>query len=896
MANICQLSDGIESVDFYDRSFGGLADGGHDLGVPGASRRVIRLQARLFSTAGQLTLPQLEANLATIARLIDKAERTNGAGLRRQVVLTIQPQGMPVATRYYLTGGEVPPIAPFDTQYLVNHIYDDLPLTLYSEGWAYGPEAQILTSGNLFARHTLDVRFVATGATGTGVDGTPQGFNTAPLSRGLLTQNNKLTTVPVNQAMANSLAFYFGASLGTFDRLIFGLEAAKTGVWAGVWEYWNGTAWTSVATSSNFRSGAEGTEFDVAAKLGRVLLTGATPGWIAKAIVVGGVSLTCFWLRYRITSYTSGTAPSFQGPFRTLSGIVEIPAGSVAGAKEAAALVHLTNNSGNSLAGVRACIATGELASVPPPFVLDLSGADIYIPSGDTTVTLVTDFGANDNERIDLGLVQTIIERAQTFDGVAEYATYTPVATDKLGTLPDDGDFTFEVLFKADVVPSGPVPLISQWGSTASASTVWLGLDQGKLKGMIYKQNGQRKVVKGTTTIVPGTWVLAALVYVAGDEHLQIKRNGSNEATLKNIGSVSGGKTTPFRLAKSFGFSTSDSNSGSAQEGFFKGSIANVRVLANTPTTEHGGHYDWPAIGLAITNDSATTRWLLRMEDNAASLQITDSNALGPGGVKHAARSANFTNIRSTIGYFQPGAGQVAKVLGMNLPRCLAEEFRGRYRVYLRASPAATLANVNDIFFQLQLNVGDISLPMGEPAYFPSTAVPSGGYYVLDLGVFSLPPVGLRDTGPFGPLTSSRNVLQANLFVQHNFSVATTIRLDCLFMLPTGTWLGSYDSFRTQYDAAFDIDTSTGVLFDSLGPESIIGQTTLTGYTEPFRNPYADPGGSDPCRLIPGKPAWLFAIPLRGTDAVIDYEHHVLGDTLQPRVHAVGRYRALAVA
>lgn len=901
-ANICTLSDGTDTISWYDYTVASFADDGHDMGVPGASPRVLKLQTRLHNNVAQLSLSQLELLIGKLRALLSKAERTTTLGLPRQVILTLQPNGLAVSTRFYVLGGSVPPVAPMRSQYLVNHVYDELPLTLIVEPWGYGVETALVASGALYGRASIDVRFIATGASGTGVDGTAAGVNVAALSSGSLAQNNKLTTTPTLQTMANQLAFYFGCTFATFDRLVMGIETAKAGTLSGVWEIWTGAAWAGIATTSDFRSGAESTEFDTARRLGAIILTGSTAGWATKAITVNAVSTTAFWLRYRITSQSGATAPVFMnGPVRCLSNLASIAAGAVPGDSEAAALVHLINPGAVALAGVKAAFATGELTNHPPPFVIDLAGADLYIPTGDTTVAVTADTNANDGDRVDLGLVQTILDRAQTLDGTAENITLTPSAADKLETLPA-GDFYVEVLFKADLVPTTPRCLASQWSGTLTTSSWWLGIDQGKLKFMISGTDGKRKDVRGATAIPVGTWVLATGIWDSGAQQLIIKRDGNTER-VNSVSTVTvrNGLATALRIGRSVGFTTADSLSGTASEGFFKGAIANVRLVADTPTGQYGTAEAYTAIALttAITLDSAATRWLLKMEDNAASLTIVDS-ATTFAAAKNAARSAANTSTRTTVGYFQPGAGQVAQVLGLNLPRTWAEEHRGRVRILLRATPAATLTSVDDVLFQLQLNVGDSALPLGPPGHFPNIEVPgNNGYYLVDLGVFSLPGVALRDTGPFGTLTSAKNVLQANLFVQHNFSVATTLRLDCLYLLPTSTWYGQYASFRNgNYSTTYDIEQNTGVLFDSLGPETVVGQSTTVGYTDPFRNPYAEVGGADRVKLIPNKPAWLFAIPLRGIfpGSGDDYLDHVLGDSLTPAVRAVGCYDVLAVA
>jgi hypothetical protein len=991
-------------------------------------------------------------------------------------MFTIQPDGLVVPTTYYLLGGNVPPVSPFNPDYHVNNIYPEVPITLLTEPYGCGVEQQLATASAQYPRNGIDVRFVATGATGTGVDGTASGVNVASLVTGLLNQVNKATVSPIAESIAANLAFYFGSVVATFSRIILGIETAKIGGWSGVWEYWNGSAWTSVTTTSSFRTGTENTEFDKIANLGAVRITGSTTGWTTKAITVNGVSITAYYLRYRITSVstinlirnpsvetnstdwsslnstvtrdgtgnafgawqmkatttnvtnsgiqydpgagnrpvvtagvpvtvsgylrlgaagsklisllfrwftaadaelttvgsdvtvnstsysrfsatatppvtaarvlirvaTSGaqgvfdfyidalmlevgssaspyidgdqsgaawngtahastssvvmTAPVFtNGPVNSLTGMAIIAAGAIPGDYEAAGMIHLKNPASAALGGVEACLITGENSDQPPPNILGLVGADQYLPSGDTTFTITTDTSANFREHIAINFLQSITERGQQFNGVDQYITVTPGASDKLGALPAN-TFSIEVLFKASSVPNYPICLASQWTSTNSGGSWWLGIDEGKLKFMVRKTNDVRKTANGTTDVLPGEWVLACGVYDKEEKCIKIKRDGHNESTNRDLTTLNTGLTTPVRFGRSVGFDVDDSISGEDTEGFFHGIISNVRIMATTPDDLYDGHYNWPGIGTDIENDSSNIRYLLRMENNAANTTITDS-ATTFAAAQSAARSSGNTSANTVAGYFQPGGGQTAKILGFSIPRTWGEEYRSRVKIKLRAVPNGTLSTVDDVIFRLQLSIGDVTLPMGDPFKFPSTEVPgSSGWYLLDAGTFSLPNVALRHTGPGGVLANAKNVLKATLFAQHQFIAATTVKLDCLYLMPTTTWYGEWSSFRDTYNTAYDINQNTGVLFDSLGPETVIGQTGIDGYTNQVLNPYGDSGGSDHVVLVANKPAWLFAIPKRGVTATNDCLVHVLTDSLESRIHAVGLYDMLAVA
>jgi hypothetical protein len=499
-----------------------------------------------------------------------------------------------------------------------------------------------------------------------------------------------------------------------------------------------------------------------------------------------------------------------------------------------------------------------------------------------------------DGERVDLTVLASFTDRAQIFSGTNEYVTVTPVAADKLYTFASFG-MVIEVLFKADVITNSPTPLCSWWTGTLTTSSFWFGIDNGRLRFMVVDDQGDLRWTNGTTAIVAGEWILATAEYNDAENAIAVYKNGHFENFEGNVAGIQGSLTTAIRVAKSVGYTTSHSLNNSA-EVHFDGLIANVRLIGDTVVGQYPDGYSWP--DTSIQTDSGSTRWLLKMDDNAASLVIIDS-ATTFAVAKNGARNAANTSTRTDVGYFAAGIGSAVRALGIDLPRPWGEEFRGRFRILLRATPSATLASIDNVIFQLQVNVGDLTLPMGIPARFPAIVVPSSGYYLVDLGIFTLPPVALRHTGPLGTLTSAKQQLQANLWIQHQFSVSTVIRLDALYILPTQNWYGEYASFRPggEYQTFYALDQSEGVLFDSLSPETIIYQSSTSGYTDPApRNPYADVGGADRVTLVSQMPCWLFGIPLRGIDvATGDYLVHILTDSLTPEIRAVGKYDVLAL-
>jgi hypothetical protein len=311
-----------------------------------------------------------------------------------------------------------------------------------------------------------------------------------------------------------------------------------------------------------------------------------------------------------------------------------------------------------------------------------------------------------------------------------------------------------------------------------------------------------------------------------------------------------------------------------------------------------GEHYPMPDAkrtteGYANLSGSTTASYY-EMDDNVASTAVVDS-ATGVAAAKNLTRTGN-SNVNTTVGYFQAGVGTTVRALGLSLPQTWGEEYGGsRVRLWVAASPSATLGTIDDVVMRLQPNVGDIDLPMGPPFGFQSVDVPSGNtMYLLDGGVFTLPPVRLRDNSRGSG--SAANMLALNLFVQHSFVTSTAVRFDCVYIQPLDVWAAGYRTFRDGYSTSYDIDQNTGLLWDGLGPFPVVSQTG-SAYTVLTRNPYADPRGSDRPRLVTGRPGWFMALPLRGAVGTTDsYVYRVTSDTLTPRLHLAGRFEALASA
>ena len=103
---------------------------------------------------------------------------------------------------------------------------------------------------------------------------------------------NDMTLLPVVPAVDD--AYYLGrASLWNWLELRIG--TAGNGVWAIVWEYWNGAGWAALPDIDDGSSG-----FEVS---GTRLITFTRPGDWAQT-TVGGIA-NLYWIRARVSAYTS---------------------------------------------------------------------------------------------------------------------------------------------------------------------------------------------------------------------------------------------------------------------------------------------------------------------------------------------------------------------------------------------------------------------------------------------------------------------------------------------------------------------------------------------------------------------------------------------------------------
>ena len=103
---------------------------------------------------------------------------------------------------------------------------------------------------------------------------------------------NDVVLLPAAGVLQINDAFYIGAYY-PFKKCTINVGTAGVGAWVGVWEYWNGTAWTAVTVT-------DGTVGFTVAGSNDVVITTMPTDW--RLTNNGGLlSASCFWLRYRLT-------------------------------------------------------------------------------------------------------------------------------------------------------------------------------------------------------------------------------------------------------------------------------------------------------------------------------------------------------------------------------------------------------------------------------------------------------------------------------------------------------------------------------------------------------------------------------------------------------------------
>lgn len=293
MADSYLLTDGATSIQLASLGEGVSGSKPLRIGPVENGRQTIILDgAQIIGTS----VDNLFDRYNELERLLHDAQTFRAQGLGRRVSFAIQPNGAAAATTYYVRSGRIPP-PPIASTLIQQKYLGPFTVELDVEPFGRGAEVTLVNaSGTLRSRNHITHRFLVTGATGTGVDGSVSGSNTAALVGGQLWQTNRFSTSPSTTTPAANHALVFASTLGTFDRLILGLSTATTGITYANWEYWNGSAWTAFTPASNdFLSGSH--QLGVADSMGQVVFP-TLSGWTI-AIKYG---ITAYFVRLRVAS------------------------------------------------------------------------------------------------------------------------------------------------------------------------------------------------------------------------------------------------------------------------------------------------------------------------------------------------------------------------------------------------------------------------------------------------------------------------------------------------------------------------------------------------------------------------------------------------------------------
>lgn len=105
---------------------------------------------------------------------------------------------------------------------------------------------------------------------------------------------NDMTLLPATAAVGD--AYYFGGQGSPFSRIAVVISTAGVGDWVLVWEYWDGSAWTALASLADGTGGLTVT--------GESFIDYDEPSdWATTAVD----SITDYWIRLRVTSVTTTT-------------------------------------------------------------------------------------------------------------------------------------------------------------------------------------------------------------------------------------------------------------------------------------------------------------------------------------------------------------------------------------------------------------------------------------------------------------------------------------------------------------------------------------------------------------------------------------------------------------
>ncbi len=894
---ILRFTNGVETFDLKDMGRHFNLDGGHRV-----SSGQLQLRILFANVDSPQSFEQLESDINDLnILLLHTALQRQHAGARSWRMEARQEDG-PALTTWHLYGGSVDLPAPWQVDYTKARMVE-ATLTIDTEAYGRSEPVDALQGVTLLAVNAgLTHKCVATGATDNSTNGTVQGSNMVGLTEGSLWQKTRLAETVSSQTPAINNALMWGNTDLPFDRIIMGLGTAGAGSYDGVFEYSKAAGWgTLVPTRNDFRTNFQ---WDTPRPLGEIVFDVPTD-FATKAITVNGVSVTAYWVRWVMRTFTNMTTiPSLvNGPVRSHAGYGFIPKSMVRGDERADGLIGLVNATGTAIAAVQGAVAVGLASDVMPPFKIDFEAATAFVAKtangDDTNTAVVADANASGDEYLAVTLSAAFADAAQNFDGSTQSANASVGTTDKVGILGASTSFYIEAMIKPSAMPSDPVSLLDRWSGTPASALWHAGFEDRKVRFLAYNSGSSRRSVLGSSEIETDEFTMVTYEFDSPAQSLRVYVNAEQQAS-KGFGrtAMRSALTTALTLADTPGWTSGDSLHGNTAVKF-AGAVSYILVQKGTVRDKYPDGYEMPT---AKRVADANTVLLYEMEDNLGTTAIVDT---GSGTAKPLARTG-FTNANTKPGYFAGGVGGVAKVAGLNLSQCFAEQYRGTYRVLLSISTlGVSIASISDILFALQFNVGDLNFPlMGVPIPLLTANATANDWQVLDMGTITLPQIAMPVSSDGSG--SARNGLECYLFIQHAFASSTTIGVDCLYMLPLHVWSGMWESFpaerNSDYISSRSIAQNAGIAFDGRGPQHIIypfssagWNSSLQSYTR-TRNPNQDWDAVRP-GFVPRVNHWLFAMPLRGV-AVSgrDYLARYAADQLSARVQIHPRWNRLAAA
>lgn len=362
MTHILSLSNGVDTLDFYDYSIIAILPGGEFGAIPSDDQpRVIKLRVWFGQAEGNGTLNETWKTINTLERMLTLSPIKRSLGRGRNLSLTIRLHDMSESTTYHVIRGELedrPDL--WNYEHIGNAIYESVTLSLMVETYGDSDPVPVLINEEIYGTNVGITHMYWNYSDGVGGTPTLWSSNIAGLVSGSLYQVNTLNMQPRIAIPSQNDALYFGISTQylnssnyeKFERVILGIDTACEGTYAGVWEYYTGSTWASLAILRNdFKRVADWDT--VALPYGHLIFNPkANPGYtsVNLATINAGPSVTGYFIRWRMTSNT-GTMTKIgtreNGPATSYFGKGYIDGDLIAGDVMSSASLHFKNfNSG----------------------------------------------------------------------------------------------------------------------------------------------------------------------------------------------------------------------------------------------------------------------------------------------------------------------------------------------------------------------------------------------------------------------------------------------------------------------------------------------------------------------------------------------------------------------